>query len=57
MRRVRVRFSRVVFPEDELTFTGFESDEKPEIGSKRIDILALNQNGDEVLKNAFAEVD
>ncbi len=57
LKRMRVRFSKIVLPEDELTFIGYESDEKPEIGKRRIDIVALNQNGEEVLKNAFAEIE
>ncbi len=57
IKRARVRFSKIVLPEQTLTFCGYESDQKPEIGKKRIDIIAVNDNGEEVLKNAFIEVD
>jgi Acyl dehydratase len=57
IKRVRCRFAKIVLPEDELTFIGYESKEKPEIGKRRIDIIAINQNGEEVLKNAFSEID
>ncbi len=57
LRRMRCRFSKIVLPEDILTFTGYESEEKPEVGKERIDVIALNQKGEEVLKNAFAEIE
>ena len=57
IRRVNVRFSKMVFPNDVLTFTGFESTEKGEVGKKVINIEAKNQRGEDVLKNAFVEVD
>ncbi|MCS7213450.1 MAG: MaoC/PaaZ C-terminal domain-containing protein [Candidatus Calescibacterium sp.] len=57
VKRARVRFSKPVLPEQTLTFTGYESKEKPEIGKRRIDVVAVNDNGEEVLKNAFLEIE
>lgn len=57
VKRVRVRFSRPVLPEQTLTFIGYDSKEKSELGKRRIDVVALNDNGEEVLKNAFLEID
>lgn len=57
VRRARVRFSKPVLPEQTLTFIGYDSKEKPEIGKRRIDVVAFNDNGEEVLKNAFLEID
>lgn len=57
LKRVKVRFSRPVLPEQIITFCGYESNERAEIGKTRIDITATNDRGEEVLKNAFAEID
>lgn len=56
IKRIKVRFSRPVLPEQTLTFIGYESKEKPQVGSKRIDIVAINDKGEDVLRNAFAEI-
>jgi acyl dehydratase len=51
LKKLRVRFSRPVKIDDEVTFTVTVSPE----GSRSLKIAAVNQDGQEVLKNAEAE--
>jgi len=51
LKRLRVRFSRPVKIEDEITFTVTPSAD----GSRKLTMTATNQEGQEVLKNAEAE--
>jgi acyl dehydratase len=51
--RVRVRFSRPVFPEDTVTFTGKVT--QVEGDRVTLEIAAKNQKGDDVLKGAVVE--
>jgi 3-hydroxybutyryl-CoA dehydratase len=51
LKKLRVRFSRPVKIEDEITFTVAVSAE----GSRKLTLTAMNQEGQEVLKNAEAE--
>jgi acyl dehydratase len=51
LKKLRVRFSRPVKIDDEVTFTVTVSPE----GSRSLKVTAVNQDGQEVLKNAEAE--
>jgi acyl dehydratase len=51
LKKLRVRFSRPVKIDDEVTFSVTVSPE----GSRSLKIAAVNQDGQEVLKNAEAE--
>lgn len=53
VRRLKVRFSRPVAPGDTITFEG--RCVAVEGGTVRVEVAALNQRGEEVLKGASAE--
>ncbi|HEX9507511.1 MAG TPA: MaoC/PaaZ C-terminal domain-containing protein [Myxococcales bacterium] len=55
LRKVRVRFSRPVAPDDTITFQGKVT--SIENGHLVAEILAKNQRGEEVLKGATIEAD
>jgi acyl dehydratase len=51
LKRLTVRFSRPVKIEDEITFTVSPAADR----LRKVTLIALNQDGEEVLKNAEAE--
>ena len=54
LKRVKVRFSRIVLPGDQLTTRAWSVDERE--GVRTVGFECLNQRGERVLTNAFAEI-
>jgi acyl dehydratase len=54
LKQLKVRFSKPVKPNDLLTTQGYLIDEKQDV--KMVGFRTINQNGDEVIVNGYAEV-
>ncbi len=55
VKKLKVRFAKPVIPEDTITITGTIT--KIENNTAHCELIAKKQTGDEVINNAFAEVE